>query len=48
VTSGIALDMLHQEMLFVSQRRIHKAFKMGRDEGTFDVIVYFVINFNRS
>jgi hypothetical protein len=35
VASSIAPDMLHWDMCIVLHQRIHKAFKMGRDGGTF-------------
>jgi hypothetical protein len=35
VASGVALDMPHRAMPSVLLRRIHKAFKMGRNGGAF-------------
>jgi hypothetical protein len=35
VASGIALDMMHRAMRFVLHWHICKAFKMGREGGTF-------------
>jgi hypothetical protein len=48
VAFGIAMDMMHWAMRFVSYWHIRKAFKMGATEEHFDAIFNFVIDNNHS
>ncbi len=48
VASGVALDMLHWAMPSVLLRRTAVAIKTASKRGAFVLIIYFVINNNRS